>query len=449
MQTEIPRINDISILYVEDEAAIRDGYGRALRRLSNKVILASNGKDGLDLFKKYKPDIVVSDIKMPVMDGIEMLQNIKDIDPECYIIFTTAHNDNEYLLDALELQVNAYLQKPVQKDLLKAKVEKFAENILKEKMSLIQQKEIEKQKVILQNVLDHEQNLLIVTDFKQALFANRSFLELFNVDDVTAFNRTCIQICNIFLPLPGYLHQGLMQKGENFYDLIERSDDTKRMVTLIDQHGEPKAYHINVSKITHEEQDSYLLSLTDITMMNIEKLSTEKKAYYDNLTEVYNRNKFDEVFESELNRIKRYGTVASLVVLDIDHFKKFNDTYGHLTGDKVLKALAGTISENIRNTDVFARWGGEEFVLLLPETKIDAACALSEKLRKSVARIHIGETIPVTSSFGVTEIAATDSMKSAFERADHALYQAKAAGRDRVLCFQVDDNKVREYSCGN
>ncbi len=423
---------DVSILYVEDEQAIREGYGRALHRISNRIYTAQNGKEGLELYKKYRPDIVISDIKMPIMNGIEMLKIIKKIDPECHIVFTTAHNDSAYLLEALELEVNGYLQKPVSKDLLKSKIEKLSQNIVKEKLTLIQQKEIETQKAILQNVLDHEQNLLVVTDFKNSLFANKAFLDTFGAKDIEEFNQRYPNILHIFLPLPNYLHQGLLKDDENFYDLIQRYDDIKRTVTLITVDGEPKAYKINISRIVHEDIESYLISMTDITKMNIQKLGTEKKAFYDNLTGVYNRNKFDELFENELNRVKRYHNPTSIMILDIDHFKKFNDTYGHLIGDEVLVLLANTIRNNIRNTDVFARWGGEEFVLLLTETTGKTACNIADNLRKKIENAHHSKAGKITASFGVTQLNASDTMESAFKRCDEALYKAKASGRNRV-----------------
>ena len=433
MQAEKPRIKDISILYVEDEVAIREGYARALNRISDHVILASNGKEGLALFREEKPDIVISDIRMPVMDGIEMLQQIKEIDPECSVIFTTAHNDSDYLLQALELQVDAYLQKPVEKNLLKNKIEKLAASILKEKIQQLQQKEIEAQRVILQNVLDHEKNLLVVTDFEQVHFANKAFLDIFCVESVEAFNKMSVSFLNIFLPVEPYLHRGLLTAGETFYDLVERSEETKRIVTIIGNDAHPRAYQINISRIVHEAQASYLCTMTDITGMNIERLSTEKKAYYDSLTGIFNRHKFNELFEIELNRIKRYSNHASVVVLDIDHFKHFNDTFGHLVGDKVLQKLAETIAGRIRNTDIFARWGGEEFVLLLPETSLQDALKLCENLRKFVAAIECTEADSITASFGVTELLADDTVQTAFKRADDALYAAKKAGRNRVM----------------
>jgi diguanylate cyclase (GGDEF)-like protein len=436
----------ISILYVEDEQSIREGYAKALSRLCNKLYIAENGKDGLELYKKHKPDIIISDIKMPIMNGIEMVREIKKINPdECCIIFTTAHSDNGYLFEALELQVNGYMLKPVQKNVLKSKIEHLSEIIIKEKINRDQKRQIEEQKEILQNILNAEQNLLIVTDFKEVSFANNSFLDTFEVKNVFEFNKKYEKILSIFLPLPNYLHQGLLNNNQNFYDLINKTDESKRTVTLISVNSDPRAYHINISQIKHKNRDSYLISLTDITKMSIEKIYTEKKAYHDGLTGVYNRNKFNELFDYELKRTKRHQYNTSLVILDIDHFKKFNDTYGHLIGDEVLISTAKLMHESIRKTDIFARWGGEEFAILLPHTNIEDAKELVENLRVIIENNHHKSAGKITASFGITELKKTDTIKSAFKRCDEALYLAKANGRNRVeiIPAQKQDQKLQ------
>jgi diguanylate cyclase (GGDEF)-like protein len=433
----------ISILYVEDEHSIREGYAKALSRLCDKLYIAENGKDGLDLYKKYRPNIIVSDIKMPIMNGIEMVREIKKINPnECCIIFTTAHSDNGYLFEALELQVSSYLLKPVQKNILKSKIENLSSIIIKEKVNKDQKRQIEEQKVILQNILNTEKNLLIVTDFKEVLFANNAFLESFEVKNVNEFNQKCDKFLNIFLPLPNYLHQGLINENESFYDLINKTDESKRSVTLISTNANPKAYHVNISQIKHKNRDSYLISLTDITKMSIEKIYTEKKAYFDGLTGVYNRNKFNELFDLELKKVKQHHHKTSLVIVDIDHFKKINDIHGHLVGDEVLILIAQTMKKSIRDTDIFARWGGEEFAILLPYTDISIAKNRVEELRSLIQNTPHKSVGNVTASFGVTELTDEDCIKSAFKRCDEALYLAKENGRNRVETLPKVQQKV-------
>ncbi len=437
----------ITILYVEDEEVVREGYARALNRMTPHLLLAENGEEGLAIYKKHRPDIVVSDIRMPGMDGIEMLKAIREIDPDANFIFTTAHNDSHYMLEALEYQVNAYLQKPVSKNMLREKIEKIAAQIRQVKELELHQKEIERQKIILQEVLDHEKSLLVVSNFKEVYFANRAFLEHFGVSSIEAFNALCHDLIDLFLPLPGYLHRNMLKAQQTFYELVEQSEETERVVTMIGATTQPGAYQISIAPIALDNHDAYLISLTDITQFNIQRLSTEKKAYHDTLTGIYNRTKFDTLFDAELERVKRYGTESTMVLLDIDHFKRFNDTYGHLVGDKVLKILAETISANIRSTDIFARWGGEEFILLLPETALEGACMLVEKLRKKVEEIVIDEAEPITASFGVTQLRREDTAKSAFVRVDAALYDAKSAGRNCVRCSVDPLPSAAEVAC--
>jgi len=155
-------------------------------------------------------------------------------------------------------------------------------------------------------------------------------------------------------------------------------------------------------------------------------------ATIDPLTSIANRRKFDEVLEYEMNRDTRYKNELSLVFCDLDYFKKINDQYGHKIGDDVLKAFTRVVSENIRKTDVVARWGGEEFALLLPETSVMIAASTAEKLRKETERFNFPHVGHITASFGVTQYIGGDTEASLISRADDALYKAKKNGRNRV-----------------
>ncbi|MDP1824530.1 MAG: GGDEF domain-containing protein [Archangium sp.] len=156
----------------------------------------------------------------------------------------------------------------------------------------------------------------------------------------------------------------------------------------------------------------------------------------DGLTQVFNRRYFEDAIERELSRSRRYTRPLSLVLLDIDHFKKINDTYGHLAGDAVLKEMALTVRARTRREDVFARFGGEEFALLLPEVDQKGAAHLAEKARKLVEKhtfIFDGEDIAVTMSAGVATVQKkNESHTELIRRADEKLYEAKSAGRNRV-----------------
>jgi diguanylate cyclase (GGDEF)-like protein len=156
----------------------------------------------------------------------------------------------------------------------------------------------------------------------------------------------------------------------------------------------------------------------------------------DGLTQLYNRRYFQEALEREFTRSKRYGHPFSLVLFDIDHFKRINDTHGHLAGDDVLRRVASVVKTKVRTNDLVARVGGEEFALLLPEAGRMGGVALAEKLRKIIAGERIeskGVQIPVTISLGVAEFSPTlESNEALYKSADDKLYEAKRNGRNQV-----------------
>jgi diguanylate cyclase (GGDEF)-like protein len=156
----------------------------------------------------------------------------------------------------------------------------------------------------------------------------------------------------------------------------------------------------------------------------------------DGLTQIHNKRALFEALEKELMRARRYERDLSLLMFDIDFFKRINDQYGHLAGDHVLRELARIVQERIRREEVFARYGGEEFVILLPETPLPGAAALAESLRARVANhafVFQGERIPVTISVGTALLGENDKVAAdLIQRADEKLYEAKRGGRNRV-----------------
>lgn len=155
----------------------------------------------------------------------------------------------------------------------------------------------------------------------------------------------------------------------------------------------------------------------------------------DGLTQIHNKRYLFESLEREIIRARRHDRPLSVLMFDIDYFKRINDHYGHLAGDHVLRELAETVQSRIRRDEVFARYGGEEFVIVLPETTMDGATSLAESVRARVAEhkfVFQGERIPVTISVGCAVIGETDTATSLIQRADEKLYEAKRAGRNRV-----------------
>lgn len=159
---------------------------------------------------------------------------------------------------------------------------------------------------------------------------------------------------------------------------------------------------------------------------------TRQMAMTDKLTACWNRFRIEEVAQQELARLQRYATPVSLIMIDIDHFKAINDKFGHATGDAILQGFAATARACIRNTDVLGRWGGEEFVVVLPASGFSAAADTAERIRQAVEAAEYLGGITITASLGFSSCQSTDSWNDWLRRADTALYQAKARGRNRV-----------------
>ncbi len=158
-------------------------------------------------------------------------------------------------------------------------------------------------------------------------------------------------------------------------------------------------------------------------------LMTFTEVRTDALTGVSNRRALDDTLESLLAMLHRYEQAFSILIVDIDNFKKLNDEQGHLYGDRMLKAVAKLLADTVRETDMVARYGGEEFVIVMPQTPLDGAIIFAERLRQ-----RIEQDLPLTVSGGVTATAEGDDSQTLLARADAALYSAKAAGRNRLFC---------------
>ncbi|HEX8793308.1 MAG TPA: GGDEF domain-containing protein [Polyangiaceae bacterium] len=157
----------------------------------------------------------------------------------------------------------------------------------------------------------------------------------------------------------------------------------------------------------------------------------------DGLTQVFNRRYFNEALEREFNRSKRYDRALALIAFDIDHFKRVNDTHGHLAGDNLLRQIATAVKPRLRREDIFARTGGEEFGILLPEIGVDGARITAEKVRRIVESTPLRyeqQVIPVTVSLGCAQMLPADTTpEELYKRADERLYEAKQGGRNRVM----------------
>jgi diguanylate cyclase (GGDEF)-like protein len=182
------------------------------------------------------------------------------------------------------------------------------------------------------------------------------------------------------------------------------------------------------------------LILRDITEAKERLYLLEELATRDGLTGIFNRRHWIDLAEREFARTKRAGRALSLLMIDIDHFKDFNDTWGHAMGDTVLRTVTDTISAMLRSSDIFGRVGGEEFAILLPETDAELATRIAERLRIAVESATLSGSVPISISQGLSSISAEDqTLYSLMRRSDRALYRAKDNGRNRVEIIEIEE----------
>ena len=287
--------------------------------------------------------------------------------------------------------------------------------------------------------------ILRFTDNYAAVDINDGFIELtgFSRDEVIGKSTREINLWKN----PEDLHKIAMMLQEKGYcenmEAVFQGKEGRQIVGMVSAKiitllGIPHIISV-IRDITERKQvEEHMRQL--VHQLEIEKGYAEKSAITDGLTKLANRRYFDEALSAEFYRSKRSGDLLSLVMLDIDHFKQFNDTYGHLAGDECLRQVALAIKSIIRRSpDIAARYGGEEFVVILPNTDLHGAAAVAENIRKAVEELAIPHTASLTAgyvtvSLGVATISAArvSSPETVLAVADEALYSAKQKGRNRV-----------------
>jgi diguanylate cyclase len=229
---------------------------------------------------------------------------------------------------------------------------------------------------------------------------------------------------------------------------VDRSSDLQELKQNVRVHIEQMAQTLDQFQQAQCEREALMMaqfgSLAE-RMAQIEAQSRQAQSHLeeqrlrsmlDSLTQLPNREAYEQRLSEELSRFRRYQRPASFVVGDIDHFKQVNDTYGHLAGDKVLKVVAKILRQRLRESDFVARYGGEEFALIMPETDPEHALQTVDAIRQAIEQcpFHFKDTrLAITMSFGITAFSADDDISSLFGRADQALYTAKDSGRNTCI----------------
>lgn len=388
------------------------------------ILTATSGKEALNILLGHKVDLILLDVMMPELDGFDTAKlilrnsNTQDIP----IVFLTAKQDDETIRTAYEVGGVDYMNKPFNATELLKRIEFHLK--LKEAEYLVT---MEKKQI--QSLINLQDNFVLLTDGVKALKVNSAIEEFFHTKSLEEFQKLYGCVCHTFIEEEGYYHLGLIKEGESWVaDVIERLKNEDVIVKIKSMsHKE----HIFTIKAVNFQDDLYILSFTDITYMSAQSREYEYDANHDSLTKIYNRNMFVREVKEKIKQSFFTNTHMSVCMLDIDHFKMINDTYGHLAGDDVLKQLTGLVKNNIRSNDIFARWGGEEFVLVF-ELTLDESMVKVEHIRQLIEKEAFGNIEQITCSFGLSEFRFGDTLNSLIERADKALYEAKESGRNKV-----------------
>ena len=295
---------------------------------------------------------------------------------------------------------------------------------------------------VIQSFLNAHDNIMVLVDSHEITMINRAGLKVFGYDSLESFLLAHADISDFFLNIDS---ENKAYHKDNRIEYITKYTYGKKWVELISKKGtrhvrvkifskEDKLdhyYQIRISKL--DSANTYSLFFTDISELESNRIRVKQDAEFDPLTKVYNRVKVNEVLSQLIFSTKKYNHNLTLILFDIDHFKRVNDTYGHNAGDSVLRELASLVKGLLRKGDIFARWGGEEFVIVLENTPMEKGAQLATRLQKEIERYPFNIVKRVTCSFGVTQFKDGDTENSFFERVDNALYEAKENGRNQVV----------------
>ncbi|PLY06647.1 MAG: hypothetical protein C0625_08655 [Arcobacter sp.] len=431
-------LKNINVLYVEDEEDVREFTSKTIGTIVNSVVVAGNGKEGLEKFNENpKINLILTDINMPKMGGLEMCAEIRKVNNEIPIVITSAHSDPDFLKKAIDVKVSAYAMKPI--DLYN-----LIESMIKAMEPIFLRKELEKVNHNLENrveeavkqtksILDAQDNIVILSTLTNIIEVNKKFLDYFGVSTLNDFLNKKETLIDTFIREYGLFASDKINEDANWILEIQKLNELDRIVKIPNKKGEERVFTVNVDDYEHTGEH-YVISFTDITQLKEKSNLLEYQANHDQLTGLFNRQKFNEIFSKEIKREKRYQNSLCIITFDIDDFKNFNDDYGHMVGDEVLKVISKIVMNSVREHDSVARWGGEEFLVLLPQTQLNGAIQVAEKIRAAIEKYQ-DSVIPgqITASFGVTKLEKDDDEVSVLKKADEALYIAKNKGKNLVI----------------
>ncbi|HCA27032.1 MAG TPA: diguanylate cyclase [Betaproteobacteria bacterium] len=418
---ELDFLKSLTILYVEDDKDIREQLAQFLRRRVARLLVASNGQEGLDAYREHTPAIVITDILMPVMDGLNMAEAIKKQSPNTPIIVTTAFNETDFFLRAIDMGVDKYVIKPIDTDVM-----------LTTLLKSVRQVRAEMQLHLTATVFETASDAIVVTDTDNRIIAtNPAFTK------ITGYTREESLGKN-----PRFLSSG--QQGADFYQdmwaLLKRTGRWTGEIWNRRKNGASFPEWLSISAVNKGWNNGrYVAVFSDISERKAAEERIRHLAHYDVLTDLPNRTLFYDRLEQALRHTQRSHRRVAVMFVDLDRFKMINDTLGHGVGDQLLQAIGKQLKGCVRQSDTVSRQGGDEFVILLPEiTHNQDAVVVAQKVLATLDRPYPidDHVLHVTGSVGVSFYPEDGvDAETLMKNADAAMYRAKDRGRNNVQCY--------------
>ncbi|WP_428561995.1 MAG: diguanylate cyclase [Solidesulfovibrio sp. DCME] len=414
-------LSRLHILVVEDDRLAREQMGLMLSRFAGRLSTAADGIAGLDFYKHERPDIVITDINMPHMDGLDMAEAIKAMDKGTPVVLVTAHSDAQYFLRSIAMGIDGYVVKPVEAEALLTLLSRLGAGLLAARAEASRAQ-------LFRFTLDINPNFILTCDGAEVDYVNRTFLDFLGAPSLAALKEG--RHTGRSLEIDGRRHA--VADFSWIANIGARSDATHQAVFSRLDGEDVRQRTFLVSVAAFPELDRRILTFADITPLAEERRLLLIRAATDALTGIANRAGIDEILDGALRRTAGEQSALAVAMFDIDHFKVINDTYGHPAGDAVLVELTGLVADHVRAGDSLGRYGGEEFLIVAPGTHLQEARRLAERLRLAVENHLFPAAGRVTISLGLAEARPGESAAALVARADEALYRAKETGRNRV-----------------
>ena len=483
------------ILVVDDDPAILHTLTWLLKENGYDVISSPGGERVLEELGTTRPDLILLDIMMPDVDGFQLLEQVKRDERwrDLPVLMVSALPPEEATVRTLGLGGADFIRKPFRVRELLARIQAQLRRgtELRSAREALESKELE-----LTRAREEAESRRKLVDILHEVTSDLATDEIYHILARRVARALDISHCSVVLARPGdrvgvvataYENPGLrnFEIDVDRYPEIRAALDHGRVVLIEDVRASPLYERVRQAweeegtqvairsvialpftldrgqagvfllrrtdaerKLTSEDAD-FAEAVIRAAVASIQRAQLIESARADNarlealahtdpLTQTLNRRAMTLRLTAELDRARRYDSVVTLLLLDLDHFKKINDGHGHLVGDEVLREVATLLAHAVRSVDVVARYGGEEFVVVLPETGREGAVAFAERIRERIAEQTFGHgagaRLPITASIGVATFPTpgVDTVEDLFASADAALYRAKADGRNRV-----------------